>query len=56
MANLLAQIGFDLLNPPALAGTLGMLTALAGSAAAMAGMIEQITGTSGCDLMGWVPH
>jgi hypothetical protein len=28
-----------------LAGTLGMLTALAGSAAAMAGMIEQITGT-----------
>ena len=48
--------GHGLLNPPALAGTVGVIPALAGSAAAVAGLMQQLTGATGGYLIGLVPH
>ena len=42
--------------PPALAGTVGVMPALAGSAAAVAGLMQQLTGATGGYLVGLVPH
>jgi DHA1 family bicyclomycin/chloramphenicol resistance-like MFS transporter len=53
---LLLGLGHGLLNPPALAGTVGVLPALAGSAAAVAGLMQQLTGAAGGYLVGLVPH
>jgi len=53
---LLLGFGHGLLNPPALAGTVGVLPALAGSAAAVAGLMQQLTGAAGGYLVGLVPH
>ena len=48
--------GHGLINPPALAGTVSVLPALAGSAAAVAGLMQQLTGATGGYLVGLVPH
>ncbi|MEY3612044.1 MAG: Inner rane transport protein YdhC [Pseudomonadota bacterium] len=53
---LLLGLGHGLLNPPTLAGTVGVLPALAGSAAAVAGLMQQLTGAAGGYLVGLVPH
>ena len=53
---LLLGFGHGLLNPPALAGTVGVVPALAGSAAAVAGLMQQLTGATGGYLVGLVPH
>jgi DHA1 family bicyclomycin/chloramphenicol resistance-like MFS transporter len=52
----LLGLGHGLINPPALAGTVGVLPALAGSAAAVAGLMQQLTGATGGYLVGLVPH
>lgn len=49
-------VGHGLLMPPTLAGTVGTLPALAGAAAAGAGLTQQLTGALGSYLAGWVPH
>ena len=53
---LLVGLGHGLINPPALAGTVGVLPALAGAAAAVAGLMQQLTGAAGGFLVGLVPH
>ena len=53
---LLLGFGHGLLNPPALTGTVGVVPALAGSAAAVAGLMQQLTGATGGYLVGLVPH
>ena len=53
---MLLGFGHGLINPPALAGTVGVLPALAGSAAAVAGLMQQLTGAAGGYLVGLVPH
>jgi DHA1 family bicyclomycin/chloramphenicol resistance-like MFS transporter len=53
---LLLGLGHGLINPSALAGTVSVLPALAGSAAAIAGLMQQFTGATGGYLVGLVPH
>ncbi len=53
---LLLGLGHGLLNPPALAGTVSVLPALAGSGAAVAGLMQQLMGATGGYLVGLVPH
>jgi MFS transporter, DHA1 family, multidrug resistance protein len=53
---LLMGLGHGLLNPPALAGTVGVVPALAGSAAAVAGLLQQLTGALGGYVVGLVNH
>jgi DHA1 family bicyclomycin/chloramphenicol resistance-like MFS transporter len=53
---LLLGLGHGLLNPPALAGTVSVIPTLAGSAAAVAGLMQQLTGATGGYLVGLVPH
>lgn len=53
---MLVGIGHGLLAPPTLAGTVGLLPALAGSAAAMAGLTQQLTGAAAGYAVGLVPH
>lgn len=53
---MLVGIGHGLLVPPALAGTVGLMPALAGSAAAVAGVMQQLTGAFGGYAVGLVPH
>ncbi len=53
---LLLGVGHGLLNPPALAGTVGVVPALAGSAAAMAGLLQQLMGAVGGYAVGLVSH
>lgn len=52
----LLGVGHGLLVPPALAGTVGLVPALAGSAAAVAGLSQQLTGAVGGFTVGLVPH
>jgi DHA1 family bicyclomycin/chloramphenicol resistance-like MFS transporter len=52
----LLGVGHGLLMPPTLAGTVGTVPALAGAAAAGAGLTQQLTGALGGYLAGWVPH
>jgi DHA1 family bicyclomycin/chloramphenicol resistance-like MFS transporter len=42
--------------PPTLAATIGSIPALAGAAAAVAGVMQQIVGALGGYAVGWVPH
>ncbi|WP_186510925.1 multidrug effflux MFS transporter [Caenimonas sedimenti] len=53
---LLLGIGHGLLVPPTLAGTVGLIPALAGSAAAVAGVTQQLVGAFGGYAVGLVPH
>jgi DHA1 family bicyclomycin/chloramphenicol resistance-like MFS transporter len=52
----LLGIGHGLLAPPTLTGTVGLVPALAGAAAAVAGLMQQLTGALGGFLVGFVPH
>ena len=49
-------IGHGLLVPAALAGTVGLIPALAGSAAAVAGLMQQLTGAASGYVVGIVNH
>ena len=49
-------IGHGLLVPPALAGTVGLVPALAGSAAAVAGLMQQLMGAAGGYAVGLFDH
>ena len=53
---MLLGIGHGLLVPPTLAGTVGAVPALAGSAAAVAGLMQQVGGALGGYFVGLVPH
>ena len=52
----LLGIGHGLLAPPTLAGTVGLIPALAGAAAAVAGVMQQMSGAFGAFVVGLVPH
>lgn len=52
----LVGLGHGLLVPPTLAGTVGMVPALAGAAAAVVGVGQQTMGALGGYLVGLVPH
>jgi DHA1 family bicyclomycin/chloramphenicol resistance-like MFS transporter len=52
----LLGIGHGLLVPPTLSGTVGLIPALAGSAAAVAGLMQQLVGAFAGYLVGLVPH
>ncbi len=49
-------IGHGLLQPPTLAGTVGLIPALAGSAAAVGGLMQQLTGALGGFAVGLLDH
>lgn len=49
-------IGHGLMVAPTLTGTVGLVPALAGSAAAVAGLMQQMAGAAGGFLVGLVPH
>jgi DHA1 family bicyclomycin/chloramphenicol resistance-like MFS transporter len=53
---LLLGIGHGLMMPPTLTGTVGLIPALAGSAAAVAGLMQQLTGALGGFVVGLVHH
>ena len=53
---LLLGIGHGLLVPPTLAGTVGLIPALAGSAAAVAGVTQQLVGAFAGYVVGAVSH
>jgi MFS transporter, DHA1 family, multidrug resistance protein len=53
---ILLGIGHGLLAPPALTGTVGLIPALAGAAAAVAGLMQQASGAFGSFVVGLVPH
>lgn len=53
---ILLGIGHGLLIPPTLAATVGVIPALAGGAAALAGVVQQVTGAFGGVAAGWVIH
>ena len=50
------DLGHGLLVPPALGGTIGLVPALAGSAAAVAGLMQQMTGAVGGFAVGLFRH
>ena len=52
----LVGIGHGLLMPPTLAGTVGVIPALAGTAAAFAGLMQQVSGAGAGYAMGLLPH
>lgn len=53
---MLMGLGNGFLVPPALTGTVGLVPALAGSASAVAGLAQQLTGAVGGYAVGLVPH
>ena len=53
---LLLGIGHGLMVPPSLSGTVGLMPALAGSAAAVAGLAQQLTGALGGFAVGLFPQ
>jgi MFS transporter, DHA1 family, multidrug resistance protein len=53
---LLLGVGHGLLAPPTLAGTVGLMPALAGSAAAIGGVMQQMSGAVGAFVVGLVPN
>ena len=53
---MLLGMGHGFLMPPTLAGTVGVVPALAGSAAALAGLMQQLMGAVGGFSVGLVPH
>ena len=53
---ILLGIGHGLLAPPTLTGTVGLMPALAGAAAAVAGLMQQMSGAFGSFVVGLLPH
>ena len=53
---MLLGVGHGFLVPPTLAGTVGVVPALAGSAAALAGVMQQLMGALGGYSVGLVSH
>lgn len=53
---MLLGLGHGLLVPPVLARTVGLVPALAGAAAAVAGVMQQFVGGLGAYAVGWVTH
>lgn len=53
---LLMGAGHGLLMPPSLAGTVGVVPALAGAAAAVGGVMQQLMGAAGAYAVGWFGH
>ena len=53
---MLLGIGHGLLMPACLAGAVGQVPKLAGAAAAVAGVAQQLMGALGGYTVGWVPH
>ncbi len=53
---LLLGVGHGLLVPPTLAGSVGLVPALAGSASAVAGLMQQLMGAAGAYSVGLVAH
>jgi DHA1 family bicyclomycin/chloramphenicol resistance-like MFS transporter len=53
---LLLGLGHGFLNPPALAGTVGLVPSLAGTAVAIAGLMQQLMGATGAYLVGLTSH
>ena len=53
---ILLGIGHGLMMPPTLAGTVGLVPALAGSAAAVAGLMQQLMGAAGGYAVGLFTH
>jgi DHA1 family bicyclomycin/chloramphenicol resistance-like MFS transporter len=53
---LLLGVGHGLLAPPTLSGTVGLVPALAGAAAAIGGLMQQLSGAFGAFVVGLVPH
>ena len=53
---MLLGLGHGLLVPPALAGTVGLVPTLAGSAAALGGLMQQLMGAFGGYTVGLVSH
>lgn len=53
---MLLGVGHGLLAPPTLTGTVGLVPALAGSAAAVGGLMQQLTGALGGFVVGLMPH
>jgi len=53
---ILLGLGHGLLVPPSVSGTVGLIPALAGSAAAAAGLVQQLMGAIGGYAVGLVPH
>lgn len=53
---ILFGIGQGFLTPPTLTGTIGMIPVLAGSAAAVAGLMQQLMGAAGGYAVGLVSH
>jgi DHA1 family bicyclomycin/chloramphenicol resistance-like MFS transporter len=53
---ILFGLGHGLLMPPTLSGTVALVPALAGSAAAAAGLLQQLGGAVASYLVGLVPH
>ena len=49
-------IGHGLLMPPTLAATIGLMPALAGAAAGISGVSQQLVGAVGGYAVGWVPQ
>lgn len=56
MPLMLLGVGHGLLAPPTLSGTVGLIPALAGSAAAVGGLMQQLAGAFGGFVVGIVPH
>ncbi|MGE3926860.1 MAG: MFS transporter [Lautropia sp.] len=52
---MLLGLGFGMLMPSALTGTVGLMPALAGSAAAVAGLMQQLLGALGGFVVGLIP-
>lgn len=52
----LLGIGHGLLMPASLSGTLGVVPALAGAAAAVGGLLQQLMGALAGYAVGWMPH
>ncbi|MEN9630626.1 MAG: hypothetical protein RJA10_3854 [Pseudomonadota bacterium] len=53
---LLLGLGHGFLMPPTLAGTVGVVPALAGTAAAVGGVMQQLLGALGAYAVGWFSH
>lgn len=53
---MLLGLGHGLLMPATLSGTVGVLPALAGAAAAVGGLMQQVVGATGAWVVGLVPH
>ncbi len=56
MPLMLLGVGHGFLVPPTLVGTVGVVPALAGSAAALAGLMQQLMGAAGAYSVGLVSH